>query len=300
MDQQFLALYDRHVGSAFDRQRRFAGYLERKAPGVKPELHSDTATLTVGPRLKFEAELLGAHVFGNRSWVWAWTNRHAKLTLTNRALGDAVRAVAHRLGLHALTAPGFPLIPLLGDELAPNAAHVIGTVLAAELSFDAYFVAPYDGGEAVALIRDERLRVSEKNPLRRIVTLFPQAVAEMPPFDHRAALRGYADDYAIKVTDEPGGLRLAAGKDHLLATFDVHDRLTRLDGTVSPEQTVKKTVAAKKPSLKAVAKATKKPAAKPAAAEKASKPVTKPVSKPTAKKAAAAKKKSPPKPAKKR
>ena len=128
MDQQLIALYHRHVASAFDRQLRFDDFLERKAAGRNWEYDSETATLAFG-KLKFEAPLVGSHAEHNNSWLWAWSNKHLKLTVTNRALGDTVRVLVHRLGVHALAAPGFSLEPSSGSELTEDAAHVLGMVL---------------------------------------------------------------------------------------------------------------------------------------------------------------------------
>lgn len=298
MDQQFLDLYHRHVGTAFDRQRRFAEYLARKAPNETGTLDTENAVLAYGPKLKFEAPLLGEHTHHNQSWVWAWTDKHRKLSFTNRALGETLRAVAHRLGLHYLTHPGFPLEPLLGPELTEQAADILGVVLGAELGFDAYFIAPHEDGETLVLVRDDRLKANEKHPLRRMINLFPQAIMGMPSFNHKAALRGYADDVGITATEDGDVLKLTAGKDSLTATFDVHDRLTYLESNFAPEPEqkpvpkLKPKAAAKKPAKKIVkaAATTKKKAAKPtpktvakAAAKKPAKAVAKKVGEPAKK-----------------
>src|SRR6478672_2472460 len=106
MDEQLITLYHRHAAAAFDRQVRFNEFLDRKAGGEDWEYDTDTATLSFG-KLKFEALFVGSHAFHNNSWLWGWSNKNLKLTITNRALGDTVRSVVHRLGVHALAAPGF-------------------------------------------------------------------------------------------------------------------------------------------------------------------------------------------------
>ena len=94
------------------------------------EYDTETATLNFG-KLRFEAPFVGSHAFHNNSWLWGWSNKHLKLTITNRALGDTVRMLVHRLGVHALAAAGFSLEPLLGPELTDDAAHVFGMILSA-------------------------------------------------------------------------------------------------------------------------------------------------------------------------
>ncbi|MFO0822188.1 MAG: hypothetical protein U0792_03555 [Gemmataceae bacterium] len=297
MDEQLSAIYHRHVGTAFDRQMRLAAFLDKKDAGEEWEYDHTTATLRFG-KVTFEAPILGSHAHNNHSWLWAWSNKHLKLTLTNRALGDTVRATWHHLGVHTLGAIGFAIEPFLGVELTESAVHILGVILSRELGYDAYFVVPDEGSEAVLLIRDDRLKFTEKHPLVRIAMEFPRCLRGMPVLDHKAALTAYARDYGLTVTEQSHVLKITdGGKDELTATFDSLGRLTNLEGIELPAPTpAKKPAAKKKPAkVKAKAKAAtkKKPVAKAAAKNApAKKPVAKATAgkKPAAKKAAVAKK----------
>lgn len=301
MDEQLIALYHRHVATAFDRKLRLAEFVAQRAGKVTAEYEVADAVLAFGPALTFEAPLLGSHAHANNSWLWAWANRNLKLTVTNRALGDLVRVTAHRLGVPMLAHPGFSLEPLLGPDLTPHAAEVLGTILGRELDYDAHHVVPEEGRDSAILVRHDRLKFTERHPLHRVLTVFPKVVAARPVFDHRAALADYARDYGLTATVAQGVLTVTDGKGSLTATFDDHDRLTKLEGAGVSAPPAKK---AAKPAGKARAKAGTKAAAK-AAAKKAvaKKPTPKakagakkpPAKKPPAKKPVAAKK-----PAKKR
>ncbi len=270
MNQQLLDLYHRHAGIAFDRQVRFADFVQRKAGSGKASYHVESAMLTFGTRIEFEAPVLGLHPPFNDTWLWAWSNRHLKLSLTNRALGDTVRMLVHRLSVHELGAHAVPLTPLL-DELTEHAVQVLGTVLALELGYDAYHVLRDDTGESLLLIRDDRLHHVEKKPLSRMLRIFPKLLKTRPVPDPRAALRGYAEAYDVGIMEEEGKLKLTFGKGYLLASFDERGRLTKLAGNVkaeakppakkaaTPAAKVKKTV---KPTAVKVAKATVKTAAR--------------------------------------
>ena len=268
MDEQLVALYHRHVGMAFDRKLRLAEFVRDKAGKVKWKYEVAAAALSCGPKLTFEAPLLGTHAHGNHSWLWAWSNRNLKLTLTNRALGDLVRVTAHRIGVPMFAHAGFSLEPLLGAELTRHAADVIGGTLARELDFDAHYVAPEDAYDSAILVRHEKLKAPEKFPLHRVLTVFPQAVKELPVLNHRDALTAYARDYGLNVTAEGGTLRIHDGKGELTARFDGHDRLQDLSGSgiAAPKpKKAKKAVAVAKPAATTPAKA---PAPKPAASKK--------------------------------
>jgi hypothetical protein len=288
MEQQLIDLYHRHAGMGFDRQLRLADFRERKAPGEKWLHDTPTGMLALG-KFAFEAPVLGSRQDHNNSWLWAWSDRNLKLSLTNRALGDTVRSLVHRLGVHQLGAPGFALEPLLGTELSEHAPDIFGVILGAELGYDGYHL--IDKSRTAILIRDDRLKFTEKHPLSRILTVFPKAVKSLPLSDHKAVFVNYAKDYGVAVAEQPGVVKLTAGKGELTAAFDDRNRLVKLEGNVPPE---------KKPAAKPAARAApKKPAAKSAAkkvAAKAAKPAAKKTSngkpaakKPTAKKPAAKK-----------
>ncbi len=278
MDDQLLALYHRHLGMAFDRQMRLEAFLEKKDDGKEWEYDTTSGTFTVG-KVKLDAPIVGSHTHANNSWLWAWSNKHLKLSVTNRALGDVVRSLVHRLNVHALGGPGFALEPFLGPVLCQSAEHIFGVILSCELGYDAYHALPNDGTTELVLIRDDRLKFVEKHPLVRIATQFPQLLKSMPVLDHKATLAAYARDYALTATEQPDGLKITAGgKDELTATFDAEGHLTKFEGIAIPEPKPAAAPPRKQPPKK-------KPAAKaaPAKAAPAKKPVKALAKKPTAK-----------------
>jgi hypothetical protein len=230
MDQQLLELFDRFAGLAFDRQQRFADFVAKKAPGAKKSLDLETGVLSYGPKLQFEALLAGVHAEHNDSWLWTWANRTLRLSLTNRALGDTIRALAHKAMTATFAKPAFPLAMVLGEEFTPQATTIFGTILLGELDYDAYLIAKHEGNPAVFLIRDERLRVSEKHPLARILALFPKAISALPATDHRAAFTNYVHGYGFSTVEAEGRLKVVVGKSKLMASFDDRGRLKSLKG----------------------------------------------------------------------
>ena len=270
MDQQLIDLYHRFVGRAFDRQLRLSEFVEKKAPGVEWVFDTETAILKFGTRLQFEAPIVGSHALHNDSWMWSWANRTIKLSITNRALGDTIRAFAHKAMVPELAKSAFPIEQVIGAELADFACHVFGTVLVGELDYDAYFLMPYEGFEGLLLIRDDRLRSPEKHPLARVLSLFPQLIDTMPVLDHRAAFASYAHSYGLVVVEESGIVKVTGHeKGELTATFDDQGLLASLKGTgvavpkakIAPPK--KKVVKKKKPApnKKSATKAKPKPKA---------------------------------------
>ncbi|MFO0804121.1 MAG: hypothetical protein U0791_13485 [Gemmataceae bacterium] len=260
MDQQLLELFDRFAGLAYDRQQRFAEFTAKKAPGAKKHLDEAEGVLSFGPKLQFEALLAGVHAEHNDSWMWTWANRTIKLSLTNRALGDTIRALAHKAMTPTFAKSAFPLEMVLGAELVPHAVAVFGTILLGELDYDAYVAAKHEGNPALYLVKDERLRATEKHPLARMLALFPKALKALPVSDHRAAFESYVHGYGYTPAGEGDTAKVVAGKSELIATFDERGKLKKLARVnVAP---AKKPTAKSKPAAKEKPKAMAKPAAK--------------------------------------
>lgn len=218
MSEEFVALYCKHAGPAFDRRLRFAALVEKKATGSEATYDAPTAALAFG-KLKFEAELLGTYHAANGSWRWAWGDPHAKLTLTNRALGTVVKASAGKLGSPVFTAHGFTAEALLGPDLVPHAADALGAVLARELGFDAHFVTEVNGEPAALLIRDKRISLTEPKPVARVATVFAELLGALPVPNPQLALAEFAREYGLSVTETGDVLTAAKGKSALEATF---------------------------------------------------------------------------------
>jgi hypothetical protein len=299
MDEQLVTLFHRHAVTAYDRRLRFAEFVANKAPDEKWAYDVSTALLSFGPKLKFEAPVLGSHASSNNSWLWAWANRNLRLTITNRALGDLVRVTVHRVGVPAMAGAGFSVEPLLGEKLTKHAADVFASILSRELEYDTYYTTLQAGYRSAILVRDDRLKFAERYPLHRVQTIFPKAVRALPITDARAALAHYARDYSLTVTELPDVLKISDGKGELLATFDNTNALKKLQATnvsappekkPAPAKAAPKAVAkAKQTANKATAKkaASKKPAVKkPATKTSKPAPKKKPVAKTASKKPA--------------
>jgi hypothetical protein len=236
MDSTLAALYHRHVAASFDRQMRFADFLEREASGAPWSYTISTASLVFGGGLRFVAFDLGSHAEPDNSWLWSWCNPTLNLTPANRELGNAVRKLGRRVGVRAFAARRqLSCDELLGPDLSPVAAHVFAAIVVGELGFDAYWVMPFSQGQAAAVIRDDRLRIEVPNPIIRISTIFSQVIMAFPVPDHRAAFIAYVGSYELPVEQTARTVRvLAGGKEALKATFDRRNRLTKLAFTLGP------------------------------------------------------------------
>jgi hypothetical protein len=237
MDQALISLYHRHVAVAFDRQTRFADFLERESVSSEPYRYTtSTATLEFGNTVKLEALDLGSHADPDNSWLWVWCNPNMKLTSANRKLAENVRMLGQTSGVDAFKADRqFSSGELLGPDLSPVTAHAMASIMVGEFGFDAYYTMPFKHGRFAVVIRDERLQSPLPNPIARILAIFPQVLASFPVLDHRAAFIAYTQSYGLSVEEKPRSVRaFLGGKDVMKATFDHTNRMTELTGTIAP------------------------------------------------------------------
>lgn len=232
MNPGLFDLYHRRVAAAFDRQLRFADWLHEQEVGDEWGYDVPTGVLTLGKKLTFPAGLLGSHAYHNDSWLWAWANRNLDLPDFISQLRRQVKDLGHAWQVDEFATDGLvDLHAFLGDELIDHTGHVLGIVLGGELGYDAYYTLPYEGGQAVALIRDDRLRFEEEYPVVRMMSVFTQMIAALPVVDHRAALAAYAEAYGYRVAHH-GDELVVLGAD-LTAVFDHTVRLEQFKSTVA-------------------------------------------------------------------
>jgi hypothetical protein len=236
MDQALLSLYHEHVAVAFDRQLRFADFLEREAASEPYHFTTSKASLEFGNALRFVAYDLGSHATPDNSWLWVWCNPNLKLTPANKELADKIRKFGEERGIAAFTAERqISCDEHLGPDVSPDAAHVFAAIVAGEFGFDAYYTMPFANGRFATVIPDERLRDDMPNVVARILSTFPRVISAFPVPDQRAAFIAYAKHYRLSVEEKLQTVRvLVNGEEKLKAKFDRKHRLTTLTGTVGP------------------------------------------------------------------
>jgi hypothetical protein len=229
--QTFLDLYHRHVAAAYDRQMRLNDYLRTYAAGNEWNYDIGTATLTIGTGVSFQAPLLGSYTQESNCWLWAWANRELRLPSSSQSLQNEVCRLGLSLGHPVFTAmEPIRCEEVLPQELLGSVGYVFGLIIAGELNYDAYYPINFEGGQAVALIRDFRLRVVEPYPVQRIVSLFRQVIGGCPIPDQQTAFLAYVEAYQLQaVVDEQEVSVLLNGREVLTARFDERNQLISLD-----------------------------------------------------------------------
>jgi hypothetical protein len=185
--------------------------------------------LCFGDRFQWQAEVLGTESDGTATWLWAWANEASSIPAEQQAASLKLRALGAERGIVALTAPAVTLEPEIG--------RVFASIAVGEGLGKAHFRGPYEGGAVLLLITDQRLQFDVEEPLRRVLTVFPQAIAALVMADHREALRGYLQHYDLQAEENGNVLLLRQhGQVVLQAEFDEHRRLRQLKGTLAERE----------------------------------------------------------------
>ena len=213
----------RRIIASFDKQLHLSELVE----GLHWHFDLPTGLLSFGDRFAWHAQLLGTEAEETQTWLWAWANEASNIPPSLLQAAVKMKALGEEQQIPELATPMFPLDGIDGHFLAMIASGVCKA--------DAYYRCPYDGGAAFVLIKDENFQKNNEQPLQRIASVFPQAIASIEISNHRDALAGYLEHYGLSGEVEGDSLVVKEnGEAVLTATFDGQNRLAKLEVSIRP------------------------------------------------------------------
>jgi hypothetical protein len=157
-------LFCRYAAASFDKQRQFADLVET----FDWRFNMDSGILSFGDRYQWRAQVLGTESEETQTWLWAWANEASKIPPPLLQASLAMKALGEQRLIEELTEPEVPLGKIDGHFFAMLASGVCQA--------NSYYRAPYDGGTAYLLIRDDTFPKNPDPSLRRIASVFPQVI----------------------------------------------------------------------------------------------------------------------------
>jgi len=215
-------LFCRHAAASFDKQQ----HLDNLVGGL--DWHFDLAghLLSFGDRFRWQAQLLGTESEDTKTWFWGWANPSPGITPSLLQAATALKELGEQRLIDELTEPQLSLEEFNG--------HFLTLIASGICQANASYYAPYEGGAAHLLIKDDRFPPPTEPPLVRIASLFPQAISAIAIPNHKLALAGYLEYYGLDARAEGDALVVQEEDAPMLkAAFDEHDRLTRLEMNLS-------------------------------------------------------------------
>jgi hypothetical protein len=222
MHPELSRLFDQHVAASFEKQLDLAEAVASK------DWHLDLneGLLSFGDTQRIPVQLLGTESERRNSWLWGWANHSEHLP--QHLLGSVrlLKLLGEQLQIPELSEAELPIAEVGGHFLSLLACGVCrGT---------AYFRAPYEGGAAFLLLHQVPRSDPTGTTVARIVSVFPQVLADFPVSNHRLAFTAYLQYHDLEARSDGDTVAVYQGNTAVLAgAFDALQRLTKLEATVS-------------------------------------------------------------------
>ena len=213
----FTDLFVQHAMASYAKQLAFADAIENAGSW---DLNLKAGTLSLADGQSFKIGLLGSYGEAAGTWLWLWAN-------SNMDVPPEVSADAHQLRQlgRDRNIPEFSEAQTHGEELF---CHRIALIAAGETGAGAYYRAPYEGGSAWLLIKDELPPAPHRHDLARVQRVIAESISTFE-MAHRPALEAYfkTEDMTVEET-EPFEIVASATDGDLRVRFDDDGRITEM------------------------------------------------------------------------
>jgi hypothetical protein len=185
MHAELMRLYLRHAASSFDKQL----HLSQVVGSCEWQLDLGSGQLSFGNQYHWQAQVLGTEAEESNTWLWAWANQASQIPPQVLGAALTLRLLGEHRQIPALTEP-----QVLLDDFDGHFLAMIGSGICRA---SAYYRAPYEGGAAYLLIKDDAFPLCSDAPVARIASVFPQAISSLEIPDHKVAFIGYLEFYGL-------------------------------------------------------------------------------------------------------
>src|SRR5262249_9760356 len=162
-----------HAVAAFDRQL-FLNALVGQSPW---QLDLERGLLSFGESQRWSIQVLGAESASSRTWLWAWASHTLRVPASLLRASLAVKAFGEQHGISELLSPRL--------RAGEHTGHTLSLLASGICKANAYFCAPHEHGAVFLLIADGSFPVCSEPALRRVATVFPQAVSVLELDNHK-------------------------------------------------------------------------------------------------------------------
>lgn len=180
-------------------------------------------TLSFGSDIEFPVQVIGTFAFDSETWLWAWAN--SRSGLSEELLTDAKKLYNYgkENDIEFLTTAEF--------EADQTNVHAIGIIASGLLGSSAYYCANYGEGIILFTIKSDKIDSVQFNEQLRILSTFPDLI-NIFTLNHKNAFRFYLLGKKYDLIEEDGKITAKKAEKFIQASFDVLDRLTKLDGEI--------------------------------------------------------------------
>jgi hypothetical protein len=218
LDPRLQALFDSHAASSLDKQLVLREQIAERAADWQFDL--DEGCLSFGVDIRWRTQVLGTTSDHATTWDWAWADGLWPIPPAQLKAARALRDYGQKHGFDEFTRPQV--------QLGAWDSFQISVVAAGLCQAQAHFRAPYAGGTLHLLVLDPAFPQPEREPLARIMEVFPQAIRTYTIADERRALLALARYHRVAANIVGGDVHIGpAEQPTLLATFDDEGRFAQ-------------------------------------------------------------------------
>ena len=215
-ERELIELYG---GIAFEKQLDFNVLVANRSWHID----MSKSEISFGPTLIFPMQVLGTFSHSAQTWLWAWENIQSGFSERTIRQALLLKQYGEENEIGILTNGEF--------DINPGDLHKIGLIASGMFKATGYYLADYGTGVMLVTIKNEAIDLMRKDNHHRIMTAFPQLIAQFN-VNHKPALINYLTAKGYDIADEEASLTLRAtkGENHITATFDHQQRLANITG----------------------------------------------------------------------
>ncbi len=223
MSPELQALFTQHVAQGFAKQLAFADLLGERNWNVNiTEGH-----VAFGDDLSFPIQLLGTEAEGNATWLWAWANEASNLPDDLLHAANALQSLGQDRNIPELVERSFSL-----DEADGHTLSLIASGLNPDC---AYYRGPYEGGALFFLVQGVPTTVTGPVDGPRAITVLGEVISQFE-VDHRQMAESFLASNNFEVRPLGNALQANQGGSAIVITFDEQNRITNIEGQLSPQR----------------------------------------------------------------
>ena len=209
-------LLERYGGMGLEKQFAFGDVIG----GNSWNADLQAGTISFGPTLTFNVEVLGTFSHSSETWLWAWANKQLELSdgLLRQALQLKAYGETHGIDLLRNATFGFSV----------NELHIIGIIASGMFSTGGYYIADYGQGAMLVTIAGGPHQ-QPTNSHHKVAVVFPQLISQFE-LDHKRAFKAYLIAKGFTVSESGNTVTGAKDGKTISGEFDELSRLTRLVG----------------------------------------------------------------------
>lgn len=212
-------LLEKYAGIAFERQYN----LSEVIGGRDWQIDMNKKTISFGDDLHFPMQIIGSYAFDSSTWLWAWANEASNIPTDLLQEANTLKLFGEENNIEFLTMAEY--------KIEPTDVHALGLIASGKFGSSAYYAGNYGSGILLVTIKDKSVESVEYNEQARILSVIPE-LTNIFAVNHKRTVENYllAKDYTINKEDNK--LSALKGNNTLMAEFDEHDRLLKINGEI--------------------------------------------------------------------